>query len=79
MMVSIQPYSFLNHTVESIMIHLVNYQLNNTQLQIHYQLFDASDNMLYEDNLLLTDISAWGTDDSYIVNIVLQELHLTAA
>lgn len=78
MTVSIQPYSFLNHTVESIMIHLMNYQLNDTQVQIHYQLFDSSDNMIYEDNVLLTNISAWGTDDSYIENLVLQELNLTA-
>ena len=61
------------------MIHLVNYQLGDTQVQIHYQLFDSSENMLYEDNIFLTDISAWGTDDSYISNLVLQELHLTAA
>ena len=61
------------------MIHLVNYQLNDTQLQVHYQLFDSSENMVYENNILLTDISAWGTDDSYIVNLVLQELNLTAA
>jgi hypothetical protein len=79
MTVTIQPYSFLNHTVESIMIHLVNYQLNDTQVQIHYQLFDSFENMLYEDNVLLTNISAWGTNDSYIVNLVLQELNLTAA
>lgn len=78
MTVAIQPYSFLNHNAESIMIHLVNYQLNDAQVQIHYQLFDSSDNMLYEDNLLLTNISAWGTDDMYIVNLVLQDLNLTA-
>jgi len=79
MTVAIQPYSFLNNTVDSLMIHLVNYQLNDTQLQVHYQLFDSSENMVYENNILLTDISAWGTDDSYIVNLVLQELNLTAA
>ena len=71
MEVRIKPITI---TIPTIKID-VDYKLGGVCIAL-YRLFDSEGNQYTNGNIILTaeEVAAWGTDDNYIVNLILSKL-----
>jgi hypothetical protein len=73
---NIQPITGFGRTATTIDINVIDYQFGEI-LKIYYSVNDS--NIIYEGNLIYDKdiIDKWGSDDNYIINLVLNQLNLT--
>jgi len=81
-MIQLKPSSIgILGTITQIDVLVLPFQTNATTCSTYYKLCDADGKQLAEGNIALTEeqFANWGTDNSYVSDIVIAELGLEKA